>query len=294
MIATMDTIYTLKNETGYELLDSGEGNKLERFGDVRISRPDPQALWKKELPESEWKNVVASFDQVSGKGKWRYNEPFPEPWEIVIEGITFILKPSVFKHVGVFPEQAVHWKWLKEKIEKEVEKGQKIKVLNLFGYTGGSSLACSQAGAEVCHVDSSEFVVDLAMKNRDASGLKDKPIRFIVEDVRKFVEREIRRGNTYDVIIMDPPVYGKGVKKEVWNLETDFPPFLFNVKKLLSKNPLAILINGYASGYSHITYSQMLTDITKDLNGKVSSGDLAIESKSGRLLPSGIFARFEK
>lgn len=294
MIRAMDTIYIIKESKDYELLDSGEGYKLERFGDVRISRPDPQALWKKEFPETEWKNVLASFNQHLGKGKWKNTEPFPLDWKVTLEGITFLLKPAIFKHVGVFPEQAFHWKWLGDKIKKEVEKGQKIKVLNLFGYTGGSSLACSLAGAEVCHVDSSEFAVDLAMKNRDASGLKDKPIRFIVEDVRKFVEREIRRGNTYDVIIMDPPVYGKGTKKEVWNLETDLPPFLSNVKKLLSKNPLALLINGYSSLYSHITYAQMLSDMTKDFNGEVISGELAIESKSGRLLPAGIFARFEK
>lgn len=294
MIRAMNTIYTIKNLKDYELIDSGEGYKLERFGDVVISRPDPQALWKKELSESEWKKVLASFNQVSGKGKWKNNEPFPTDWKVTLEDITFLLKPAIFKHVGVFPEQSVHWKWLGDKIKSEVESGKKIKVLNLFGYTGGSSLACSLAGAEVCHVDSSEFAVDLAMKNRDESGLKEKPIRFIVEDVRKFVERELRRGNTYDVIIMDPPVYGKGVKNEVWNLEADFPPFLSKVKKLLSDNPLAVLINGYSSLYSHITYSQMLSDVTKDFDGTITSGELALESKSGRLLPAGIFARFEK
>lgn len=294
MIESMNTIYTTKGGEGYELLDSGEGYKLERFGDVRISRPDPQALWKKELPEAEWKKVLAIFDQHIGKGKWKNNEPFPVDWKVTLEDINFLLKPAIFKHVGVFPEQAIQWRWLKEVVKNEVGKGNKVKVLNLFGYTGGSTLACALEGAEVCHVDSSEFAVDLAMKNRDASGLKDKPIRFIVEDVRKFVEREIRRGNIYDIIIMDPPVYGKGVKKEVWNLETDFPPFLKNIKKLLSKKPLAILLNGYASGYSHITYAQILSDITNNLEGKVVSGELALETKSGRLLPAGIFARFEK
>ncbi len=306
----MENIFIAEKFADYELLDSGEGGKLERFGVVKISRPDPQALWQKSLPETEWKNVDAHFEQTEGRGKWHHNKPFPEPWQISLGGINFILKPSVFKHIGVFPEQSVHWQWLTDKIKYEYtnnanlrmatnEEG-KISVLNLFGYTGGASLACAKAGIsamvdiQIVHVDASQFAVDCAVANRDASGLSDAPIRFIVEDVRKFVEREIRRGNKYDIICIDAPVYGKGAKDEVWKLEEDLVPLLANIKKLLSDLPLAVLLNGYASGYSHVTYAQMLSDITKDLSGKITSGELAIsQSNSDRLLPAGIFARFE-
>lgn len=290
----MENIYITEAQTDYELIDSGEGFKLERFSDVRISRPDPQALWKKSQPELEWKNISASFEQTAGRGKWHHNKPFPEPWQISLNDINFILKPSVFKHVGVFPEQTVHSKWLSEKITTEINSGRKISVLNLFGYTGGLSLACAKVGANVCHVDSAQFAVDSAVANRDASGLRDAPIRFIVEDVRKFVEREIRRGNTYDVICMDPPVYGKGTKDEVWKIEEDLIPLLSKIKKLISNEPLAIILNGYASSYSHITYAQMLLVAVGDMKGTMVSGELAIkESMAGRLLPAGIFARYE-
>lgn len=298
----MENIFVTEKFDDYELLDSGEGQKLERFGSARISRPDPQALWKKSLPESEWKNSDAHFEQTEGRGKWRHNKPFPEPWQIEVGGINFILKPSVFKHIGIFPEQSVHWEWLREKIQtrhelrigtNDTNEKKKISVLNLFGYTGGASLSSAKAGAEVVHVDASQFAVDCATANRDASGLSEAPIRFILEDVRKFVEREIRRGSKYDIICMDPPVYGKGTKDEVWKLEEDLVPLLSKIKKLLSDKPLAIILNGYASGYSHVTYAQMLSDITKDLDGQVTSGELAIkQSNSNRLLPAGIFARW--
>jgi len=287
----MNEILITKKSADYELLDSGDLRKLERFGDFVLSRPDPQALWRKSLPESAWQNADATFVQTAGRGKWKNKKTFPEPWQVSLGGVNFILKPSVFKHVGVFPEQSANWRWLAEKISSRVSSGRQVSVLNLFGYTGGATVSAGKAGASVCHVDSSQFAVDCAVANRDASGLASAPIRFIVDDVKKFVEREIRRGQKYDCIVLDPPVYGKGTKKEVWNLETNLAPLLSQLPKLLSDKPLAILLSGYASGYSHISYAQILSDITKDLGGKIFSGELAIqESETERLLPAGIFA----
>ena len=291
----MSEILITKKSADYELLDSGAGGKLERFGDFVLSRPDPQALWQKSLPESVWQKADASFVQTAGRGKWHKRREFPEPWQISLGGIDFLLKPSVFKHIGVFPEQSENWQWLAEKIKTRIESGEKVSVLNLFANTGGATLATAKAGASVCHVDSSEFAVDCASANRDASGLTDAPIRFIVDDVKKFVEREIRRGQKYDIIILDPPVYGKGMKKEVWNLEDDLAPLLANLPKLLSDKPLAVLLSGYASGYSDVTYKQLLQDNLSNISGaKFSSGQLGIlQSDSTRILHAGIFARCE-
>lgn len=291
----MNEIFITKKSEDYELLDSGDGRKLERFGDFVLSRPDPQALWQKSLAESVWQSADATFEQTTGRGKWRNKKSFPDDWKVVLDDVTFLLKPSVFKHIGVFPEQSINWQWLSEKIKTRTSAEQKVSVLNLFAYTGGATLICAKAGAEVCHVDSSQFSVDCAMANRDASGLSDAPIRFIVDDVKKFVEREIRRGQKYDCIVLDPPVYGKGIKKEVWNLETDLVSLLSNLPKLLSDKPLAVLLSGYASGYSHTTYKQMLQDTLSNIsNSQFSFGQLGIsQSDSDRILPSGIFARCE-
>ena len=236
---------------------------------------------------------------MSTKGKWKINTEIPEPWEVTLEGLTFSLKLLPSKHIGVFPEQSVGWEWLEERITNNelrmTNKNAEVKVLNLFGYTGGASLACAKAGASVCHVDSSEWAVDKAKENAKLSELGDAPIRFIVDDVRKFVERDIKRGNKYDVILLDPPVYGKGVKDEVWNIDEDLLPLLTRIKTLLSSDPLAIVLNGYASGYSHLTYARLLELTLYDISGSVTSDELAIrESSSGKLLPSGIFARWSK
>ncbi len=286
----MSDVLITKSSSDYELLDSGDGEKLERYGKVVLSRPDPQALWTKSRPE-KWQEADAVFTRTGTAGKWNAKKEIPEPWQMTLGGISFSLKLQPSKHVGLFPEQSAQWEWLEEKIKKS---DKKLSVLNLFGYTGGASLACAKAGAEVCHIDSSEFAVDSAMKNRDLSGLKDAPIRFMVDDVRKFVEREIKRGNKYDIILLDPPVYGKGVKDEIWKIEEDLMPLLLRLKSILSSEPVAIVLNGYASGYSRISYAQMLSLITSDLKGEISSGELAIQESSGRLLPCGIFARWSK
>lgn len=277
----------------YELLDTGDGQKLERYGQIIVSRPDPQVIWSKSLPEEKWSEALFNYEQNGEKGKWKNKQNIPENWIVKLEGISFNIKPSLSKHLGVFPEQSVHWKYLQEKIKEELLKRNKVTVLNLFGYTGGSSLACAMAGAEVCHLDSSEFAVDLAMKNRDSSGLSDKPIRFIVDDVRKFVEREIKRGNKYDIILLDPPVYGKGSKKEIWKIEKDLPALLSRINKIISDNPIAIILNGYSSNYSHITYKQVLENYLIIKNGPFTSGELFIKDSSDKLLPCGIFAKWE-
>lgn len=289
----MATILYTEPSDGYELLDSGDGYKLERYGEVIVSRPDPQVLWPK-MNSSVWTAAHAVFEHEGARGKWKALNHMPASWAVQLRGLTFSLKLSPFKHVGLFPEQSAHWQWLEKKISDEVKKGRSVRVLNLFGYTGGASLVCAKAGAEVVHVDASETATAWAKINRDLSGLSEMPIRFIVDDVRKFVEREIRRGNQYDVILLDPPIYGRGMRNEVWKIDKDLIPLLERLGKLLSNDPLLAVLNGYASGYSHIAYAQAL-EMMVGQKGHISSGELAIkETHTTRLLPCGIFACWEK
>ncbi|KND46722.1 MAG: SAM dependent methyltransferase [Parcubacteria bacterium C7867-006] len=291
----MDILVTKKSKD-YELLDSGDGQKLERYGEYVLSRPDTQAIWGKKLGSSEWSKADAVFSHGEKTLKWNIKNKINESWSITLNDIVFSLSLLPSKHLGVFPEQSSQWTWIAEKIASSAIRrgGGKVTVLNLFGYTGGASLVCAKAGAEVVHVDASKFAVDLAHKNLKLSGLSQKPVRFIINDVRKFVEREIKRGNKYDIILMDPPVYGKGVKKEVWKIETDLTPFLLRVKKIVSDNPLAIVLNGYASVYSAGSYRNLLESITNDMGGDLSCGELTIEESSGRMLPCGIYSRWSK
>ncbi len=288
-------ILLTEKSSGYELLDSGEGQKLERFGDITLSRPDPQVLWKKGLSQEEWDKADAVFSRKQNSSKWNIKGKLDQSWKVNLNDITFNIKLLPSKHLGIFPEQVGQWRWLEEKIKSRSIKNKKVSVLNLFAYTGGATISSAKAGAEVCHVDSSEFVVGLAKQNLKDSGLGEKPVRFIVDDARKFVERELKRGNKYDVVLMDPPVYGKGIKKEVWKIEEDLLPLLSKIKKILSDDPLAVVLNGYASNYSGTTYSEVLDGVLGGLGGTLESGELAIkESKQGRLLTAGIFARWSK
>ncbi len=289
----MEILITKKTKD-YELLDSGDGEKLERYGEYVFVRPDTQALWKKKLPSSDWSKVDAVFSHGVRSGKWNIKTGIKESWYISVNDMIFSLLILPSKHLGIFPEQFSQWSWIEEKISERVKSGGKVKVLNLFGYTGGASLVSAKAGAEVVHVDGSKFAVDLAMKNLKLSNLGDKSVKFMVDDVRKFVEREIKRGNKYDVVLMDPPVYGKGAKKEVWRIEKDLEPLMSRIKNILSPDPLAIVLNGYASVYSSISYKNMLESITHDIGGEVSFGEMTIEERSGRMLPCGIFARWSK
>ncbi len=298
-------VLTTKPGRDYELLDSGEGEKLERFGTVVLRRPDPQALWKRSLPAETWNAADVGFVNSGRSGTWRKKDGvadsvLTESWPIELSGITFGISLSAFKHTGIFPEQAENWNWIQETITKAIAAHRSVNVLNLFGYTGGATLAAAKAGANVCHVDGSKVSVAKASENAKLSGLDSKPIRWIIDDAMAFVKREVRRGNIYDAIIMDPPAYGHGPKKELWQIETDLPILMAECQKLLSKDPLFILINGYASGYSAIAYKNNLFDLLGFeksagnivARGTTEFGELVLESKTGRSLPAGIFARW--
>ncbi|MDO8430732.1 MAG: class I SAM-dependent methyltransferase [Candidatus Taylorbacteria bacterium] len=267
----------------YELLDSGEGEKLERFGKVVLSRPDPQALWRKHLDEKEWKKADATFTD-----SWNHKL---DKWTMDYGGLKFWIKPTAFKHTGLFPEQRVNWDWMRGVIGDKKD----IEVLNLFGYTGGATLACAQAHAKVVHVDGSKSAIAWARENAELSGLVDKPIRWIHEDARMFVGREIKRGNKYDAIIMDPPAFGHGADKQVWKIEENFLPLVEDCIKLLKDKPLFFIINGYSAGYSAIAYQNVLGVLVEKFGGEIEIGELTLpETGSDRLLPCGIFARWRK
>lgn len=291
-------ILITKPSKDYELIDSGDGEKLERFGQYVLRRPDPQALWPKNLDEKEWKKADASFSRgesaparPSGAGgKWRVKDGTPSEWIIGLGDLKFLIKPTAFKHTGVFPENEPNWAWIMEKIK---QAGRPIKILNLFGYTGGATLAGLLVGAEVTHVDSSKSAITWAKQNAEFSKLNDKKVRWIEEDARKFVLREIKRGNKYDAIIMDPPAFGHGANNELWKIEEDFIKLLDSCEQILSDQPLFVLVNGYSAGYSAIAYENSLQPLMKKFGGSIESGELTIEeSKSKRLLPAGIFSRW--
>jgi len=276
----------------YEILDMADGEKLERWGDIILIRPDPQIIWKEKSFFSAWKTANARYNRSSnGGGGWKYNKKLPESWEISYKNLKFNIKPMGFKHTGLFPEQAVNWDWMIDKIKKEKRD---IKVLNLFAYTGGATVACSFAGAEVCHVDSSKGMTSWAKENLILSGLGDRKVRFIVDDVTKFVQREIRRGNKYDAIIMDPPSYGRGKNGEVWQFENNIADLVELCEKVLSDNPLFFLINSYTTGISSKVLENILNLKIKK-KGSVSSGEIGLPMKNSRLvLPCGIYGRWEK
>ncbi len=275
----------------YELLDSGEGEKLERYGPVILRRPDPQALWHKSHA-ALWKEAHGSFVREGRDGRWNFTKPVPEKWTIHFGGLAFHIRPTAFKHTGIFPEQEPNWNWMRECLRSS---GRPVSVLNLFGYTGGASLACAQAGAKVCHVDASKASIGWAKDNAQASGLAGQPIRWILDDAKAFVQRELRRGNRYDAIVMDPPAFGRGPDGDVWQIEDDFLPLVDSCKRLLSEHPLFFAINGYAAGYSQLAYRYNLHDMVAKFGGKIESGELTLlESKGGRYLPCGIFARWSE
>jgi 23S rRNA (cytosine1962-C5)-methyltransferase len=289
------TILSTVPKKGYELLDSGDGEKLERYGDIIVARPDPQALWPKSLSEEEWKKVTAVFTRESTNAGWEFKKKIPERWQINFQNLNFWIKPTSFKHTGLFPEQSSNWKWIQEQIKiRKSHTESPVTILNLFGYTGGATLAAAQAGAEVCHVDGSKSAVTWGRENAEISKLSDKPIRWIIDDAVVFVKREIKRGRKYDGIIMDPPAFGHGPNGEMWKIEDSFLPFLELCEQILTDKPLFFLINGYASGYSALAYQNNLERLVKKFGGTIEVGELTIqESKNKRLLPAGIFARWK-
>jgi 23S rRNA (cytosine1962-C5)-methyltransferase len=284
-------ILKLEKQDNYELIDSGNGEKLEKYGDFTFLRPDKEALFGKSLSEDVWSKTDLKFERDGVKTKWIIKNGVPKSWNITFGYFVFSIKPTSFKHIGLFPEQLLNWSWLEKIIKKE---NRKIRVINLFAYTGGATLACANAGAEVAHVDSSKNAVLWARENAKLSNLEDASIRWIIEDVLNFLKREVKRGNKYDGIIMDPPSFGHGPKDELWKIEENFLELMSLCKKILSDDPSFILVNGYTAGYSPIVYENNLKDLTKGLGGKIESGELAIEDKSGKLLPCGIFSRWSK
>ena len=341
----------------YELLDSGEGEKLERFGNVVLSRPDPQALWHKKLADSEWKKAAGYFTRDGSDGRWVVKSNGTngaekgklDRWQIELGGLKLWIKPSAFKHVGVFPEQSVNWEWLKAQIENAIhqpakgvhvvsddnhtdsrlhgndneKRSETLNILNLFGYTGGATLVCARAGAKVVHVDSSKTAMTQARDNAELSGLKDKPVRWILDDAREFVRREVKRGNRYDGIIMDPPAFGHGTENELWKIEDHFRALVDECFELLVEKSTFFLINGYSAGYSAVAYENILLPLIQRFGGKIEIGELTIREGAiersnsptsggeqrtengnqkseigeqrtgeGRLLPAGIFARW--
>jgi 23S rRNA (cytosine1962-C5)-methyltransferase len=275
----------------YEVIDTSCGEKLERWGRYILLRPDPQVIWKTEKTVPEWNRLNGHYHRSSkGGGEWEFFK-LPEEWTISYRELNFRLKPFSFKHTGLFPEQAVNWDWCSERI---MEAGRPVKVLNLFAYTGGATLAAASAGASVTHVDASKGMVTWAKENAAASHLEDAPVRWLVDDCVKFVEREIRRGNKYDGIIMDPPSYGRGPKGEIWKIEESIYPFVELAAQLLSDDALFFLINSYTTGLQPAVLSYMLSAvIQKKRGGEVQSSEIGLPvSSNGLVLPCGATGRW--
>lgn len=283
----------------YEVIDCSKGEKLERWGDYLLVRPDPQVIWDTPKKEKGWRKMNGHYHRSSkGGGEWEFFQ-LPKEWTIqyslpIIKKLTFHLKPFSFKHTGLFPEQAANWNWFSQLIADAVSKGRQVKVLNLFAYTGGATLAAAAAGASVTHVDASKGMVTWAKENAISSGLKDAPIRWLVDDCVKFVEREIRRGNHYDAIIMDPPSYGRGPKGEIWKIEESVYPLIQLCSQILTDNPLFFLINSYTTGLQPAVLSYMISTVLGTANGTVTASEIGLPvSSNGLVLPCGASGRYE-
>ena len=277
----------------YEIIDCSKGEKLERWGKYVLLRPDPQVLWDTPRKNPAWKKLNGHYHRSNkGGGEWEFFD-LPEQWSIHYKDLTFHLKPFTFKHTGLFPEQATNWDWFSEKIR---HADREIKVLNLFGYTGGATLAAAKAGAKVTHVDASKGMITWGKENAVSSGLGDAPIRWLVDDCVKFVEREIRRGNHYDGIIMDPPSYGRGPKGEIWKLEEKIHPFIALASQLLSDDPLFFLVNSYTTGLAPAVLTYMIsTEVCARFGGCVESQEIGLPVKeSGLILPCGASGRWSR
>ena len=283
----------------YEVIDCSKGEKLERWGDYLLVRPDPQVIWDTPKKEKGWRKMNGHYHRSSkGGGEWEFFQ-LPKEWTIqyslpINKKLTFHLKPFSFKHTGLFPEQAANWNWFSQLIADAVSKGRQVKVLNLFAYTGGATLAAAAAGASVTHVDASKGMVTWAKENAISSGLKDAPIRWLVDDCVKFVEREIRRGNHYDAIIMDPPSYGRGPKGEIWKIEESVYPLIQLCSQILTDNPLFFLINAYTTGLQPAVLSYMISTVLGTANGTVTASEIGLPvSSNGLVLPCGASGRYE-
>lgn len=272
----------------YKLIDSGNGRRLEKFGEFILDRPDPEVLWQQKLSINEWGQADAKFTD-----KWILNNKLPEKWRIHINNIIVNLKLTPFKHVGLFPEQKFEWDLISKLVKQEVVK-KEVHILNLFGYTGVASLHVLEAGAKVTHVDASKPAITWFKENQSLSGLMDKPARIIVDDALKFTSREIKRGIKYDGVVMDPPVYGHGPNGEKWSFNKNFPQLLDNVSKILSEDPLFVIVNAYAVSNSPTSISNIMRDKLNIDNGSVVQGELSLHEDSGRVLSTGIYSIYAK
>lgn len=286
-------MWIAKDWDEYEMIDAGKGKKLERWGERHLLRPDPQAIWPFDKTSPSWSKIDAVYKRSSkGGGEWDFNREIPETWNIHRKGLTYKIGTLGFKHTGLFPEQAVNWDWM----SNLVQANQGMKVLNLFAYTGGATLACLQAGAEVVHVDASKGMVEWAKDNARLSGLEESPVRFIVDDCNKFVQRELRRGNKYKGIIMDPPSYGRGPSGEAWKIEDMLYDLVESCAQLLDDEPVFFLINSYTTGLQPQTLTNILQHtVANKFGGKIESDGIGLEILSSKLkLPCGSSGRWEK
>lgn len=289
-------MWYLENLGDYELLDCSDGQRLERWGNYTLIRPDPQVVWKGIRRHDGWKNADAVYSRSkTGGGAWN-DHCLPETWKCCIAGLDFLVKPMGFKHTGVFPEQASNWKWIESLCRKRKEQGKQARVLNLFAYTGGASIAAAKGGASVCHVDAAKNMVTMAKENMRLSGLGDAPCRFLVDDALKFVQREKRRGNRYDGIVMDPPSYGRGPKGEMWHLEDSIHELIRETASILSDDPLFFLVNSYTTGLSGSAVSYLVNEeVASRFGGTITSDEVGLLVKStGKCLPCGFATRWEK
>lgn len=280
-----------QNWKDYELIDTSEGERLERWGKYLLIRPDPQIIWKNEKKSPLWEKADATYKRSSGGGGGWQNNRLPEQWKIRYEDLKFVVRPTGFKHTGLFPEQAANWDWFSARIRNA---GRPVKVLNLFAYTGGATVAAAKAGASVCHVDAAKGMVAQAKENAVLSGLAEAPIRYIVDDCKKFVEREIKRGNRYDGVIMDPPSYGRGPSGEVWKIEDNIDELVGLVVKVLSDEPLFFLVNSYTTGLSPLAMNYILNlRLCRRFGGRIEAGELALPvTYTGGFLPCGASVRW--
>jgi len=284
-------MYLCDHWRDYEVLDAGDGEKLERWGSVILRRPDPQVIWPKAEPKL-WESAQACYRRSeTGGGHWEFRVQLPERWTIGLDSLQFYVKPTGFKHTGLFPEQAVNWQFMDKRIRGAGRRNP--RVLNLFAYTGGATLACAAAGAHVTHVDAAKSMVLWARDNRDLSGIPAEATRFIVEDVKGFVRRELRRGNRYDGVIMDPPSYGRGPNGEVWKLEDELFLLVDLCAEVMTSSPLFFLINGYTTGFSAGALGHIAERcLCSRYGGKTEAGELALKVTSGGALPCGMTARW--
>ncbi len=278
----------------YQLLDAGDGMKCERWGDFTLVRPDPQIIWPRAngKPWSGWDACYHRSEK--GGGRWEYRRELPEQWTVRYRDMKFIISPTSFKHTGLFPEQAVNWDWCATKIKAARATGREVNVLNLFGYTGGASVAAAAAGAQVCHVDSAKGMVEWCADNVIASGMERSAVRYIVDDCLKFVRREVKRGRRYEALIMDPPSYGRGANGEMWKLETHLWPLLQECRAVLVEEPLFMLVNAYTTGLSPTVLANLLAILLADKAGQVTTGEVGLPIQAdGKVLPCGIYGRWE-